>query len=62
MRTSTERVLAACQFRKPDRLPRFDRFWSFPEAWRRRLGDPDELTGGMGQSASDGDHPKAHNT
>ncbi len=42
--TSLERVLAACAFRPPDRIPRFDTFWEFPDAWRARLGDPADLT------------------
>ena len=41
---SHHRVLAACAFRAPDRIPCFDSFWEFPDAWRRRLGDPAELT------------------
>jgi len=44
MMTSQERVLAACEFRSPDRIPRFDSFWEFPESWRKRLGDPADLT------------------
>jgi len=42
--TSKERVLTACAFRPPDRIPRFDSFWAFPESWRLRLGPPEELT------------------
>ena len=42
--TSHERVLAACAFHAPDRIPRFDTFWEFPDAWRAELGDPDTLT------------------
>jgi uroporphyrinogen decarboxylase len=41
---SHERVLTACAFRRPDRIPRFDGFWEFPDAWRRRFGDPAGLT------------------
>ncbi len=37
-----ERVLRACSFEKPDRLPRVDFFWDYPEAWEKRLG-PIEL-------------------
>jgi len=44
MISSKERVLTACAFRKPDRIPHFDTFWEFPESWRRRLGDPKDLT------------------
>ncbi|MCP4639320.1 MAG: hypothetical protein GY851_02750, partial [bacterium] len=41
---SRERVLSACAFEQPDRIPRFDEFWEFPEFWRQRLGPPEELT------------------
>jgi uroporphyrinogen-III decarboxylase len=34
-----DRVLAACAFRTPDRIPVFDSFWDFPNDWRKRLGD-----------------------
>jgi len=39
-----QRVLAACEFRKPDRVPCFDSFWQYPDLWRERLGDPEDLT------------------
>jgi hypothetical protein len=39
-----ERVLAACAFRRPDRIPTFDTFWEFPEPWREPLGDPEDLS------------------
>ena len=39
-----ERVLTACAFEQPDRIPIFDSFWEYPDAWRRRLGDPEGLT------------------
>ena len=42
--TSRERVLAACEFQPPDRIPRFDNFWEFPEAWRSRFPSPDDLS------------------
>ena len=42
--TSQERVLTACAFKPPDRIPRFDNFWEFPDSWRRRLGPPEDLT------------------
>ena len=41
---SKERVLAACQFRAPDRIPRFDSFWEYPDAWRQGLGPPEGLS------------------
>jgi len=37
-------VLTACAFKPPDRIPRFDNFWEFPDSWRRRLGPPEDLT------------------
>ena len=36
--TPKARVLAACAFRAPDRIPRFDSFWNFPAEWERRFG------------------------
>ena len=42
--TSKERVLAACAFSKPDRIPRFDIFWDYSDEWRRRFGDQANLT------------------
>lgn len=42
--TSHKRVLAACEFKRPDRIPRFDGFWNYNDAWRERLGDPADLT------------------
>ena len=44
MMTSRERVLTACAFEQPDRIPRFDNFWKFPDSWRQCLGDPSGLT------------------
>jgi len=41
---SKERVLAACAFRPPDRIPRFDSFWEYPDTWRARFGPPEGLT------------------
>ena len=40
--TSQERVLTAFMFNQPDRIPRFDNFWEFPEEWARRLGPREE--------------------
>lgn len=42
--TAKERVLAACRFQRPDRIPRFDSFWEYPQEWRRRFGDPGGLS------------------
>ena len=42
--TPRERVARAISFNPPDRIPRFDSFWSFPESWRGHLGDPDEIS------------------
>jgi len=42
--TSEERVLAACAFRRPDRIARFDSFWEMPESWRGLVGPAEELT------------------
>jgi hypothetical protein len=42
--TSKERVLAAFEFRPPDRIPRFDTFWEFPASWAERFGPACDLT------------------
>lgn len=44
MLTSHHRVLAACGFQRPDRIPRFESFWDFPPSWRERLDDPEMLS------------------
>jgi uroporphyrinogen decarboxylase len=38
------RVTAAFSFEPPDRIPRFDSFWEYPQAWQERLGSRDGLT------------------
>jgi uroporphyrinogen-III decarboxylase len=35
---SKGRVLAACEFQPPDRIPRVEFFWKYPEAWKKKLG------------------------
>ncbi|MBN1352262.1 hypothetical protein JXJ21_22890 [candidate division KSB1 bacterium] len=42
--TSAKRVLTACEFCQPDRIPRFDNFWEFPRSWQRRLGPEESLS------------------
>jgi uroporphyrinogen decarboxylase len=42
--TSHDRVLTACAFRQPDRIPRFESFWQYPDTWQARLGDREGLT------------------
>ncbi len=42
--TSHERVLRACRFQRPDRIPRFDSFWELSPAWEERLGSPETLS------------------
>ncbi len=42
--TSHERVLRACRFEQPDRIPRFDSFWDLPPAWEQRLGRRQSLS------------------
>ena len=41
---SQQRVLTACRFEAPDRIPRFDSFWEYPDAWLERFGAPDGLS------------------
>jgi uroporphyrinogen-III decarboxylase len=42
--TSQELVQAAFEFRPPDRIPRMDNFWDYPEEWARRLGPKETLS------------------
>lgn len=42
--TSGERVLTAFAFKAPDRIPRFDGFWSYPEEWKNRFGAMEDLS------------------
>ncbi|MFC1574393.1 uroporphyrinogen decarboxylase family protein [Candidatus Latescibacterota bacterium] len=42
--TPQERVLAACAFQKPDKIPRFENFWEYPESWEQALGEKAGLT------------------
>jgi hypothetical protein len=44
MNPSYQRVMAACAFQPPDRIPRYDKFWSYPEEWQQRFGPAHELT------------------
>lgn len=42
--TSHERTLAACAFRRPDRIPKIEKFWKYTEPWKARFGPQSELT------------------
>jgi len=42
--TPRERVLTACAFQQPDRIPRFESFWELPAHWPDTLGPLDKLT------------------
>ncbi|MBT3345612.1 MAG: hypothetical protein HN712_18610 [Gemmatimonadetes bacterium] len=42
--SSHERVLRACRFEPPDRIPRFDSFWELPPDWEQRFGPVDRLS------------------
>lgn len=44
MMTSTQRVLASCEFRRPDRIGRFDSFWEYTKAWQERFGPEENVT------------------
>ena len=41
---STRLVLAACAFTRPDRIPRIETFWEYPDSWRERFGPPELLS------------------
>lgn len=51
--TPQDRVLAACAFQKPDKIPRFENFWEYPESWEQALGEKAGLT----DAGIDGLHP-----
>ena len=42
--TPRERVLAACAFQRPDRIPRIDHFWGCDDSWWERFGPAEGLT------------------
>ena len=42
--TPRERSLAACAFRRPDRIPRFDNFWDYTREWEARFGPAESLS------------------
>ena len=42
--SSKERVLESFEFKPPDRIPRFDNFWEFPQQWQERLGTIEQLS------------------
>lgn len=44
MITAKQRVLTACGFKAPDRIPRFDNFWEFSDSWREKLGEQWKLS------------------
>jgi hypothetical protein len=41
--TSRKRTLAACAFRRPDRIPRFDNFQDYTRDWEARFGPAESL-------------------
>ena len=41
---SQELVLKACAFLPPERIPRFDSFWEYPDSWQKRFGPLENLT------------------
>lgn len=41
---SRERVLTACAFKQPDRIPCIDHFWGCDESWWERLGPRETLS------------------
>jgi uroporphyrinogen decarboxylase len=40
---SQERVLAACRFETPDRIPRHEPFWNYTKEWEDRFGPLEDL-------------------
>jgi len=41
--SSKDRVLAACAFKPPDRIPRIEFFWEYPTSWEKRFGPVEAL-------------------
>ncbi len=41
---STERILTACNFQRPDRIPRFESFWDNPPMWSELFGPLEKLS------------------
>lgn len=41
---SSERVLAAFSFERPDRIPGYDKFWRYSKEWEDRLGPAEMLS------------------
>lgn len=39
-----QRVLTACEFKQPDKIPTIDCFWSFPDSWQDCLGSVNFLS------------------
>lgn len=44
MMSAYQRVQAACAFNKPDRIPRYDKFWAYPPDWQARFGPQERLS------------------
>lgn len=44
MNESKLRVLRAFEFQRPDRIPRFDTFWEYPDSWREYFGAESTLS------------------
>ncbi len=54
---SKERVLAACAFEAPDRIPRIEFFWEYPKSWEERLGPVDRVNDVTIWSPNEGTFP-----
>jgi len=39
-----QRVLTSCRFKRPDRIPRFDTLWEYPQSWQEIFGDLENLS------------------
>ena len=58
---SKERVLTACAFGTPDRIPRVEFFWAYPESWEQGLGPVEVLNDVLIWSPNEGTFPtRAH--
>lgn len=54
---SDERVLAACAFEAPDRIPRIEFFGEYPKSWEERLGPVDRVNDVIIWSPNEGTFP-----
>jgi uroporphyrinogen decarboxylase len=55
--SSKDRVLAACAFKPPDRIPRIEFFWEYSTSWEERFGPVEALNDVIIWSPNEGTFP-----